>query len=91
MKTIINGVECKTQKQAVIEFLKTGKPLSQAEAYEICGSQRLGNIIYLLRKQGYRIYNLNIQEKNRFGNYMRFSKYHLSNTKREINDLENAS
>ena len=55
MKTIINGVECKTQKQAVIEFLKTGKPLSQAEAYEICGSQRLGNIIYLLRKQGYKI------------------------------------
>jgi len=91
MKTIINGVECKTQKQAILEYLKTGKQISQAEAYELCGCQRLGSIICILRKKGYRIYNVKFEAKNRFGNYTRFSKYALGNTRNEIYNLENES
>tara|TARA_R100001163_G_C4890699_1_gene83798 strand:+ start:63 stop:338 length:276 start_codon:yes stop_codon:yes gene_type:complete len=91
MKTIINGVVCKTQQQAVIEYLKTGKQIDQEQAYEICGSQRLGAIICNLRKKGYRIFNVKCEGRNRFGNYTRFSKYALANTLREIENIENES
>lgn len=91
MKTIINGIECKTQKQAVLEHLKTGKQITQEEAYDLCGSQRLGSIIHTLRKKGYRIYNVKCVGKNRFGNYTNFSKYALANTIQEIYNIENES
>tara|TARA_R110001606_G_scaffold372382_1_gene529450 strand:- start:404 stop:676 length:273 start_codon:yes stop_codon:yes gene_type:complete len=81
---IINGKEVTTQIQGVLEFLKTGKPLSQDLAYTKIGTQRLGAIIYQLRhKFGYNIKNIQCNEKNRFGNNVSFVKYFLVNTKEE--------
>lgn len=86
---IINNVEIKTQKQAVLEYLKTGKTITQSEATELCGTQRLGAIIYNLRhKSGFDIYKIDCKTKNRFGNNTNFCKYILANTREEIKKIE---
>jgi len=88
---LINGIQCKNQKEVVLEHLKTGKQLTQEQAYELCGSQRLSDIIYKLRKKGYSIYNILEKGTNRFGNNTNFVKYMLTNTREEINAIENES
>ena len=86
---LINDVECHTQKEVVLQYLKTGKQLTQEQAYELCGSQRLSDIIYKLRKKGYSIYNILVKGTNRFGNNTNFVKYMLTNTREECNIIEN--
>tara|TARA_R100000655_G_scaffold62833_2_gene101315 strand:+ start:349 stop:624 length:276 start_codon:yes stop_codon:yes gene_type:complete len=86
---LINDVECRTQKQAVLEYLKTGKTITQAEATELCGTQRLGAIIYNLRhKSGFDIYKIDCKGTNRFGHNTNYCKYILSNTREEIAKIE---
>lgn len=86
---IINGIKCNTQTEAVLQYLKTGKPLDQAKAYELIGTQRLGAIIYNLRhKVGYHIVNIKSKGFNRFGNDTNYTKYALVNTGEEITRIE---
>tara|TARA_Y100000361_G_scaffold134720_1_gene134014 strand:+ start:357 stop:623 length:267 start_codon:yes stop_codon:yes gene_type:complete len=85
----VNGIKCKTQEQAVLEYLKTGKPISQDIAYEVVGTQRLGAIIWKLRNRGYDISSINSKGKNRFGNNVNFCLYHLSMTQEQIRRIEN--
>ncbi len=85
---LINNVECNTQREVVLEHLKTGKQITQEEAYELCGSQRLGAIIFNLRKEGYSIYNIEQKGKNRFGHTCNFVKYMLVNTQDQIARIE---
>ena len=80
-----------TQKDFVLELMKTGKPITQKEAYEVCGTQRLSAIIFKLRKMGYNIYNIPSKSITRFGNTCNFVKYFLSNTVEELQAIENAS
>jgi|TARA_R110000787_G_scaffold87489_4_gene186394 hypothetical protein len=75
---LINDVECHTQREVVLEHLKTGQQICQDDAYKLCGSQRLAVIIYNLRKEGYDICNMNQKGKNRFGNNTNFVKYKLN-------------
>ena len=91
MSIIYEGVECKTQAEVVLTHLKKGKQITQEQAYELCGSQRLGAIIFNLRKKGYNIYNLDVKGKNRFGNTTNFVKYMLMNTQEEIENIENGT
>jgi hypothetical protein len=84
----IKGQKCKTQTDAVLTYLKTGKQLTQEEAYDLVGTQRLGAIIFNLRKKGYSIYSLKVKGFNRFGNHTNFVKYHLGNTGEEITRIE---
>lgn len=91
MSVMINGVECNTQSQVVLEHLKTGKQITQDEAYDLCGSQRLGAIIFNLRKKGFNIYSLPQKVTNRFGNTTTISKYMLMNTQEEIKNIENGN
>lgn len=89
---IVNGIECRTQTEAVLQHLKMGKPLSQEEATELYGTQRLGAIIYNLRhKVGYSITNIDNVGINRFGNSVSFVKYMMVNTTEEQNRLENGA
>ena len=67
----------KTQKEAVLQHLKTGKTLTQEEAYNKIGTQRLGAIIFNLRKDGYAIESIPLKGKNRFGNNVNLCKYCL--------------
>ena len=79
----------KNQTEAVLGYLKTGRPLSQEEAYDIIGTQRLGAIIYNLRhKMGFDIASINCKGKNRFGNPTSFVRYHLANTQSQIKEIE---
>lgn len=87
----INGVECKSQTDAVLVYLKTGKQLTQEEAYDLVGTQRLGAIIFNLRRRGYDIYSLDCKGKNRFGNTSNFVKYMLSSTKEQCDKIENGA
>ena len=86
---IINGIECKTQEEAVLQVLKTGRPLNQERAYDEIGTQRLGAIIFNLRNKGYDISTNHSTGKNRFGNTTTYCNYHLSMTLKQIQDLEN--
>jgi len=89
---IVNGRQCKTQMEAVLQHLKMGKPLSQETATELYGTQRLGAIIFDLRhKVGYDISNIDCKGKNRFGNSVSFVKYFLDNTTEEQNRIENGA
>jgi len=75
----VNGIECKTQMEAVLQYLKMGNYLSQEKATELCGTQRLGAIIYNLRhKVGYDIKKVDCKGRNRFGNPTNFCKYYLA-------------
>lgn len=85
---MINNIECHTQREVVLEHLKMGKQITQEDAYTLCGSQRLGAIIFNLRKEGYNIYNLDIKGKNRFGNTCNYVKYMLTNTQEQITRIE---
>tara|TARA_R110000744_G_scaffold327818_1_gene433538 strand:+ start:3939 stop:4214 length:276 start_codon:yes stop_codon:yes gene_type:complete len=91
MNTIINGKQCTTQTQGVLEYLKTGRMLCQKTAYDEIGTQRLGAVIFQLRKKGFLISSTQTTERNRFGNSVSFVKYHLDNTIHEIQQLENAN
>tara|TARA_R110000765_G_scaffold240581_1_gene342898 strand:- start:107 stop:379 length:273 start_codon:yes stop_codon:yes gene_type:complete len=85
----INGIKCTTQKEGVLQYLKTGKPLSQEIAYKEIGTQRLADIIFQLRsKVGYTIKNIQCKGFNRFGNSVSFVKYFLVDTKEEQAMLE---
>jgi len=66
-----------TQKQAVFQHLKTGKTLTQEEAYTEIGTQRLGAIIFNLRKEGSHIESIPIKSTNRFGHNVNLCKYYL--------------
>jgi hypothetical protein len=88
MSIMYEGVECNTQQEVVLAHLKKGRQITQEQAYELCGSQRLGAIIFNLRKKGYNIYNLDVKGKNRFGNTCNFVKYMLANTQNEITRIE---
>ena len=81
---IINGKECKTQLEAVLQYMKGGAPLSQEQAYDKIGTQRLGDIVYRLRGLGYDIKNIQCKGNNRFGNRVSYVKYFLANTQKEI-------
>tara|TARA_R110000744_G_scaffold89619_4_gene174215 strand:+ start:5270 stop:5548 length:279 start_codon:yes stop_codon:yes gene_type:complete len=85
---MINGVECNTQTEVVLQHLKKGKQINQEQAYELCGSQRLGAIIFNLRKKGYAIHNLDSKGKNRFGNTCNYVNYMLVNTQEQITRIE---
>ena len=74
----VNGIKCKTQTDAILQHLKTGSSITQSEALELYGTQRLGAIIYDLRhKVGYDILRVDVTGKNRFGNFTTFGKYYL--------------
>tara|TARA_R110000787_G_scaffold100060_5_gene204913 strand:+ start:1717 stop:1992 length:276 start_codon:yes stop_codon:yes gene_type:complete len=84
---IINGIKCKTQLEAVLQYMQGGTPLSQEVAYDKIGTQRLGDVIFRLRGLGYNIQNINCKGSNRFGNSVSFVKYFLANTREEIEAL----
>tara|TARA_R100001369_G_scaffold68576_1_gene96173 strand:+ start:43 stop:324 length:282 start_codon:yes stop_codon:yes gene_type:complete len=84
----INGIQCKTQLDAVLVYMKQGKTITQEEAYLKIGTQRLGDIIYRLRGLGYSINNIQCNGTNRFGNNVSYVKYFLADTPEEQSMIE---
>jgi hypothetical protein len=52
-----------TVKSAVLNYLKSGRPLTSNEALLMFGTNRLGAVIHDLRKQGYAIHTDIIEVK----------------------------
>lgn len=57
---------------AVLNHLKQGKTLSQAEAIELCDCYRLSAVIDRLRKQGFEIVTHNEKNLNSKGTHARY-------------------
>ena len=79
----INGIKCKTQLDAVLQYMQGGNTLSQEVAYDKIGT----HVIFRLRGLGYNIQNINCKGSNRFGNSVSYVEYFLANTKQEIEAL----
>ena len=60
----------KTQKQRILEYLKTGKEITKLEALNMFGCFNSGDAIFNLRKEGYNIETTMITNgKKRFASY----------------------
>lgn len=68
----------KSQKDAVLDYLKRFGHISSLKAIEEFGCTRLSAIIWILRhKDGYEITSKTETTKNRFGNSTTYSVYEL--------------
>ncbi len=56
----------------ILDYLKKGKTLSQAEAIDLCDCYRLSAVIDRLRKQGYDIVTHNEPNLNHRGTHARY-------------------
>ena len=66
-----------TQCERILDHLKTQGPITQRQAYELFGCERLGARIFDLREKGYAITRTMITAPNRFGDITRFAQYAL--------------
>lgn len=67
--------EKKNQTTEVLKYLQSGKYLTQDIAGKLFGTQRLGAIIFNLRKRGHDIRTVMIDGKTRYGDTVKFAKY----------------
>ena len=65
----------RSQKAAILNYLLTGKSLSQLEAAEMFGCWRLGARCYDLREDGYRIETEMVTNES---TGKRFARYYMS-------------
>ena len=66
-----------TQYDRVLDHLKRNKKLSQKQAINLFGCYRLSAVIYLLKKDGYKISTSFKTGKNRFGDSVSWAEYKL--------------
>lgn len=66
-----------TQREAILNVLKSGESITSFEAFSEFGITRLSAIVFDLRKKGYLISSEDIETTNRFGGKVRFSRYKL--------------
>lgn len=64
-----------TQKEAVLEYFKTNKTLTQLQAIDLFGATRLSDIVYKLKKDGYRITTGSRETINRYGRKVTYGVY----------------
>lgn len=67
----------KSQKSEVLNYLKTVGHIDSTTAINLFGAQRLSDIIFKLRKEGYVISSENHTGKNRYGHVSNFAVYTL--------------
>lgn len=63
--------------KAVLGWLQSHDSISSMEAIEEFGATRLSAIIFDLRKHGHDIQTVMCEGTDRYGNRMRFARYHL--------------
>ena len=64
-----------TQKEAVLEYFKTNKTLTQLQAIDLFGATRLSDIVYKLKKEGHRITTDTKETINRYGHKVSYGVY----------------
>ena len=72
-------MEKETQNSLILDYLKSGKPIDDTIARDLCGSRRLSARIYDLRhKQGFdNIKTKSVVSKNRFGRTCTYAVYYM--------------
>ena len=65
------------QIDTVLNHLTTRGPITQREAMEFYGIMRLGARIYDLKCAGFAIKKEMVEDKNRYGDPVRYAKYSL--------------
>lgn len=66
-----------SQINDILYHLKSGKPITSMQAYELYGCTRLPSRIFDLREMGYNITSITRKEINRYGNVSSFAEYRL--------------
>lgn len=69
-----------TQREVVLDILKSGDSISSMEAFAEFGITRLSAIVFDLRKRGYNITSKDETTTNRYGGKVTFSRYFLEET-----------
>lgn len=64
-----------SKQMRILSHLKSNKAITPIEALEHYGSMRLGAVIFDLRKD-YDIVTEMVESRDRFGNPVRYAKYH---------------
>ena len=78
MSESIHAETAASQQAHILEYLKTHRGLSQAEAIDAFGCYRLGARIYDLKAKGYNVEVLMEDGVNRFGRPTRYARYFVS-------------
>ena len=65
------------QRQAVLNELKAGNPVTSLTMWQKYGITRLSGIIYALKDAGYVIHTIMVDGKTRFGDNTKYAKYIL--------------
>lgn len=73
-----------TQKEAVLEYMKTNGSITQMDAYREIGTTRLGARINELRKEGYCIITNTETSKTRTGHHATYARYTLANSGKPV-------
>lgn len=76
---MINASDYKNQKEIILAHIKEHGNISTLEGYEKYKIMRVGSVINLLRKEGYRI--ITKMEHNKKSN-KRYARYHLKEGER---------
>ena len=75
----------RTQTEAILAHLKSGKTITPMDALNLYGCMRLGARIFDIRAMGYNVFMELKSVRNRFGHTVNFAQYKLeesgSNTK----------
>lgn len=66
----------KTQKQIVLEILKSGETLTPMDGFEL-GITRLAAVVFELREDGHDIITETVHAKNRRGRAITYARYSL--------------
>jgi len=66
----------KSQRTEVLKYLKQYKVITDDKAHEKFGINRLGSVIYDLRKQGVLIDTVMVESTNRYGNPYKYGRYY---------------
>lgn len=69
-----------TQEQRILEWLKSGEPITQFEALKDIGCMRLASRISDMRKKGIDIKDRNKTVTNRYGEKTTVSEYYMEVT-----------
>lgn len=67
-----------TQKEMILDYLQTHVGITDSQAREIFGINRLSGRIYDLRRDGYTIIDVRRSCPNRFGKKTSFVEYRLA-------------
>lgn len=68
-----------TQKDRLLNFLKTHRQINPLQAWQVLGIYRLSAVILDLRKEGWLISTIKTEVKNQFGEACHVATYVLEN------------